>query len=305
MENVISVKNLTKKYDGFTLDNVSFTIPMGSVVGFVGENGAGKSTTILALLGIISFDQGEVRLLGHRIGEREQDESWREQIGVVFDGCNFPASLKVKQIQKIMRNLYHTWDDEKFLSYVRRFELPMDKAVKDFSRGMKMKLSIATALSHDSRILILDEATSGLDPVVRSEILDIFREFIEDGEHTVFLSSHIISDIEKIADYVMLIHRGRLLLVENKDELLYHYCIVKCSCRQAELIPEELMIGREENEFEVSVLVKNRGKLLESGFESRAKAVDKSCYAIDRAGVEDILIYYVKRQEQGKEGRRG
>lgn len=300
MENVITVKNLTKKYRDFTLDHVSFQIPAGSVVGFVGENGAGKSTTMLALLGLISADEGEIELLGHKIGE-EQDESWREQIGVVFDSCNFPQGLRVKEIQNILRNMYRTWDDDKFRSYVRRFCLPTDKKIKDFSRGMQMKLSIAAALSHDSRVLILDEATSGLDPVVRNEILDIFREFIEDGERTVFLSSHITSDIEKIADYVMLIHKGKLLFMENKDELLYHYCIVRCSEGQAALIPQELIVGQERNEFEVSVLVKNKKRLLESSFESRAKAEDSS-YAIDRAGIEDILIYLVKKQEQGKEG---
>ncbi len=301
MENVITVKNLTKRYEGFTLDNVSFQIPEGAVVGFVGENGAGKSTTMRAILGLVSADKGEVEILEHRIGEK--DQSWREQIGVVFDECNFPGVLKVKYIQKILRNMYRSWDDEKFLKFVTRFELPLDKAVKDLSRGMKMKLSIAVSLSHDSRILILDEATSGLDPVIRNEILDIFREFIEDGKHTVFLSSHITSDIEKIADYIMLIHNGKLLFIENKDEILYNYCIVRCSKKQAELIPEELIMGKEENEFGVSVLVKNKGRLLESSFESRAGAVDESRIVFDRAGVEDILIYLVKKEESGKGGR--
>ncbi len=303
MENAVVVKNLTKRYEGFTLDHVSFQIPTGSVVGFVGENGAGKSTTILAILGIIPADEGEVELLGHKIRERRkdskdvdisQDESWREQIGVVFDGCNLSTELNLKYISKIMKNIYRTWDEERFLKYINKFELPMNKKIKELSKGMKMKLSIAVALSHDSRLLILDEATSGLDPVIRSEILDIFREFIEDGEHTVFLSSHITSDIEKIADYVMLIHKGKLLLTENKDELLYNYGIVKCTRKQAALIPEGLIAGKEENEFGVNVLVKDRQGLMESRFPKEAEKVSESQFALDRASIEDVMLYFVR-----------
>lgn len=307
MENAITVNNLTKRYEGFTLDHVSFQIPTGSIVGFVGENGAGKSTTILAILGIIPADEGEVELLGHKIREKKssseavdisQDESWREQIGVVFDECNFSTELNVKYIPEIMKNIYRTWDNERFVRYLKKFELPMNKKVKELSKGMKMKLSLAVALSHDSRLLILDEATSGLDPVIRNEILDIFREFIEDGEHTIFLSSHITSDIEKIADYVMLIHKGRLLFTENKDELLYRYGIVKCSRKQADFIPQELIVGEEENEFGVSVLISDRTRLMESSFPRQAEKVGYSSFALDRAGVEDVLLYAVKSAEK-------
>lgn len=307
MENAVTVKNLTKKYEGFTLDHISFTIPKGSIVGFVGENGAGKSTTILAILGIISADEGEIEMLGHPIKsmpggskgtELFPDESWREHIGVVFDECNFSTTLNLKYISGIMKNIYRTWDNDKFLKYLKKFELPLDKKVKELSKGMKMKLSIAVALSHDSRLLILDEATSGLDPVIRNEILDIFREFIEDGEHTVFLSSHITSDIEKIADYVMLIHKGQLLLKENKDELLYNYGIVKCSRKQAALIPRELIVGKEENGFGVSVLVRDRNKLTEGSFLREAEKADTSPAALDRANIEDVLLYFVKSADK-------
>lgn len=307
MENAVTVKSLTKKYQGFTLNNISFQIPKGCIVGFVGENGAGKSTTILSILGVIPRDEGEVELLGHKIRPRKEgtntfdpsaDESWREQIGVVFDECNFSTVLNVKLISKIMENVYRTWDNDKFLNYIRRFELPLDKTIKDYSRGMKMKLSIAVALSHDSRLLILDEATSGLDPVVRNEILDIFREFIEDGEHTIFLSSHITSDIEKIADYVMLIHKGELLFSESKDDLLFRYGIVKCSKKQACFIPEELIAGREENEFGVSVLVNDREKLAESSFFRMAERTEDGPVVLDRASIEDVLLYYVKAADR-------
>lgn len=293
MENAIVVKNLTKRYKGFMLNNVSFQVPTGSVVGFIGENGAGKSTTIQAILGIIRADAGEAWLLGHKMGHKMADDSWREQVGVVFDECNFHRELKVKHVRNILRDIYKTWDDEKFMYYLKRFELPLDKKVKELSKGMKMKLSITAALSHDSRILILDEATSGLDPVVRNEILDIFRELIEDGEHTIFISSHITSDIEKISDYIMLIHRGEILLSENKDEILYNYAIVRCTKEQAGLIPGDIVVGREDNAFEVSVLVRDKKKLLETSFKEEAEKVSTGNVVIDRAGIEDVLIFTV------------
>ena len=297
-ENAITVENLTKVYDGFTLKDVSFKVPEGSVVGFIGENGAGKSTTIKALLGLIPVDKGQVEVLGHKIFMEEKDVTRREQIGVVFDECNFPLGLKGKDVQNMLKNIYRTWDAKKFRDYMDRFEIPMNKKIKDLSKGMKMKLSIAAALSHDSRLLILDEATSGLDPVVRSEILDIFREFIEDEQHTIFLSSHITSDIEKIADYVMLIHKGRLLFTEDKDELLYNYGIVRCSKKQAERIPENLIVGKEVREYETSVLIKNKSRLEESGFFREAQRQEGNTCVVDRAAIEDMLLYIVKSKGQ-------
>ncbi|NBJ91534.1 ABC transporter ATP-binding protein [Parablautia muri] len=294
MENAIIVKNLTKKYDGFQLDNVSFQIPIGSIVGLIGENGAGKSTVIRSILGLMPIDGGEVKVLGHNVKAGEKESSWREQIGVVFDECNFPHGLKVKNIQSIMEKIYHTWDSDKFEVFLKRFELPLNKKVKDLSKGMKMKLSIAAALSHDSRVLILDEATSGLDPVVRNEILDIFREFIEDGAHSVFISSHITSDIEKISDYIMLIHKGKLLLTENKDELLYNYAIVRCTKAQAEMIPEDMIVGIEKNAFETSVLIKDKERFKESSFYKEEEQKGENNFILDRASIEDLLLYIVK-----------
>lgn len=301
-EYAIKVQNLTKPYEGFTLDHISFQIPKGAVVGFIGENGAGKSTTIKAILGLMPVEEGEIELLGHKIQPGSADETWREQLGVVFDECNFPGELKIKYLQKIMKNIYRTWDDEQFKDYLNRFELPYEKKVKELSKGMKMKLSIAVALSHNSKVLILDEATSGLDPVIRNEILDIFREFIEDEQHTVFISSHITSDIEKIADYVMLIHKGRLLFMENKDELLYKYGIVRCTKQQAALIPKDLIAGKDENEYQTNVLIKNRQYLQESAFRQAVGAVSDRDYIIDRASIEDVLLYLVKAEEnRGKQ----
>jgi len=296
MKNAIEVKNFTKIYDGFKLNNISFQIPEGSVVGFIGENGAGKSTTIKALLGLIPVEEGEVNVLGHLIGE-EADVSWREQLGVVFDECSFPGELKVKDIARFMKHIYRTWDEKQFDHYLQKFELPTGKRVKELSKGMKMKLSIAVALSHDSRLLILDEATSGLDPVVRNEILDIFREYVEDEGHTVFLSSHITSDIEKIADYIILLHKGELLFMENKDKLIYDYGLVRCTREQADRIPTGIVVGREDNAYGTTVLVSDQNALKESGI-LESSMDGETAPAIDRAGIEDILLYIAKSKKE-------
>lgn len=298
MKSAISVKNLTKKYKDFQLNNISFEIPEGSIVGFVGENGAGKSTTMKAILGLIPVETGEVKLLGHEMKYGDKAASFKEQIGVVFDECNFPIDLKVRNIRKIMQKVYRTWEDEKFESCLNKFHLPEDKKVRELSKGMKMKLSIAVALSHDSRLLLLDEATSGLDPVIRDEILDILREFVEDEGRTIFISSHITSDIEKVSDYVMMIHKGELLFQKNKDELLYKYGIVRGSMEQINLIPDELIAGRADSEFGSSVLIKDKEALLDSDFMKKAKELDGNKPVIDRAGIEDILLYIVKAKEK-------
>lgn len=296
-KNAIEVRNLAKKYDDFEINNMCFDIPEGSIVGFIGENGAGKSTTMKAILGLVPPEAGEIRVLDHPVGKDSVDENWREQISVVFDECNFPNELKVKNINIIMKNIYRTWNENLFKEYLQKFELPVNKKVRELSRGMKMKLSIAAALSHDSRLLILDEATSGLDPVVRNEILDIFRGYVEDEKCTIFLSSHITSDIEKVADYIMLIHKGKVLLMESKDKLLYEYGMVKCTKEQADKIPTGIIVGREDGSFGTSVLVRDRQSLKESDFVDRY-ARDMQQPVIDRVGIEDILLYVVKHQKK-------
>lgn len=292
-EYVIEVDHLTKKYQGFTLDDISFKVPAGAIVGFVGENGAGKSTTMKAMLGLMPVESGDVKILGNQVGD--EDGAWREQIGVVFDESNFPQELRVKDVWHILKNIYKTWNDARFMEYLTRFGLPLEKKVKDLSKGMKMKLSIATVLGHDSKVLILDEATSGLDPVVRNEILDIFREYTMEEDRAVFLSSHITSDIEKIADYIMFIHKGRLLFYENKDDLIYNYGMVRCTALQATRIPEEIIAGRQENAFGVNILVKDKQMLIDSGFMNVEDT--EPVPVIDRVSIEDILLYIVKTYE--------
>ena len=207
-QNSIVVKNVTKKFDDFMLDHISFTVPTGRIVGFIGENGAGKSTTINLILDQLKLDAGEIRILG------KQNHSYlhKENIGVVFDECKFHSVLNAKDIAQILSGSYKTWDMNLFEEYMKRLDVPLNKSIGQLSKGMKMKLSIICALSHRPQILILDEATTGLDPVVRDEILDIFLEFIQDEEHSILFSTHITSDIQKVADYVILIHNGKIMV---------------------------------------------------------------------------------------------
>ncbi|MCI8558135.1 MAG: ABC transporter ATP-binding protein [Lachnospiraceae bacterium] len=285
MEYAIEVNGLTKHYKDFTLDNVSFQVPSGSIVGFIGENGAGKSTTIKAILDLIQADSGSIRILGKENGMRERE--LKEQIGVVFDESYFPDNLNIKNVDTMMRQIFRQWESGVFRDYCKRFELAEGKPVKDFSRGMKMKLSIAVALSHHTKLLILDEATSGLDPIVRNEILDIFLEFIQEEDHTIFLSSHITSDIEKISDYILLIHKGKLLFFENKDTLIYDYGLIRCGEEDFARLDSSFVLGMQKNRFEVEALVKNRREL-ENQYPN---------LVIDRVSIEDILLYTVKGME--------
>jgi len=286
MDYAIQVKNLFKNYDGFSLKNVTFDVPKGSIMGFVGQNGSGKTTTIKALLNLIHLDGGKILIENNDsiFGE----EKIKEMVGVVFDECCFPESLNIKDIDKIMKGIYEkNWQRSKFFSYTKRFKLPEKKCVKEFSRGMKMKLSIAVALSHDAKILILDEPTSGLDPVIRDEILTILMEFIQDEEHTVLLSSHITSDMEKIADYIIFIHEGSIVLTENKDDLIYNYGIIKCSENDLSYINKDYIIGVRRGYFGCEVL---------TNCKSKVEKINKP-FVIDKANLEDILLFVVKGEK--------
>jgi len=281
MSLAIRCKNVTKQYEHFTLDHLNLEIPNGSIVGFVGENGAGKSTTIKAILNLVHPEEGEIQVLGE--DSRDLSREVKERIGVVFDGCKFPQGLKCKYVDSIMRGIYSSWNSQVFRDYCRRFGLEGNKTVKELSRGMKMKLSIAAALSHGAELLIMDEATSGLDPMVRDEILDIFLEFIQDEWHTVFLSSHIISDIEKIADYVAFIHKGKLLFMEDKIRLQEEYGLLSCSKQEADGIDPAYVAGRRENAFGCTLLIRNRGDFRRSFHKET-----------DPVSLEEIMLYTVK-----------
>lgn len=217
--NALEVKGLTKSFGTFTLRDVTFTLPMGSALGLVGENGAGKSTTIALLMGLLPRDGGEVSVLGCDCAD-EDFTAHKEYIGVVFDEACFPEGITAEQVDRIEKNIYKNWDSEAYFAHLKRFDLPRNLAFKQFSRGMKMKLSLAAALSHHAKLLLLDEATGGLDPIARDELLDELKEFIADGEHAILLSSHIVSDIEKLCDSVAFLHRGTLKFCESRDGLL-------------------------------------------------------------------------------------
>ena len=225
--NAIEIKGVTKKYDGFTLDNISFDVPRGSIMGFIGQNGAGKTTTIRSILNIIPINSGEIRLLG--MDHIKQEAEIKERLAVVFDELPFHDLFNAKDMGRIFKGLYEKWDDTAYQSYLDRFQLPQKKKIGQFSKGMKMKLQIACALSHNAELLIMDEATTGLDPVIRSEILDIFLEYLQNEDHNILMSSHITSDLEKIADSVTFIDRGKILVSGYKDEVLENHGVIKCS----------------------------------------------------------------------------
>lgn len=277
MENLIEVKGLCKRYQGFFLDHIDLTVPEGQIVGLIGENGAGKTTTLKAILGVIRPDEGSIRLLGGAPAE----ELARSQVGVVFEDSYFYGGLCARQIDHIMDGIHGTWDSALFGDYCRRFDLEMKKPVKDFSRGMRMKMSLATALAHRPRLLVMDEATSGLDPVVRGEMLDLFLEFIQDEGHGILLSSHITADLERIADQIAYIHSGKLLFQQDKDLLLEDMAILRCSAGEIDSLPKNLVVARQGGAYGAAALVRhpqNVRRLLPAA-------------VLDRAGIDEMMQF--------------
>lgn len=285
MEPTIKVKNLNKKYEGFELKNISFEIPEGSIVGLIGENGAGKTTTIKSILNIIN-SEGEIQVLGKDIKQNEKEI--KSKLGVVLDDSFLSEYLTPKKINSIMKDFYNTWDKKLFEKYIKIFKLPENKMIKDFSSGMKMKLKIATAISHKPQILILDEPTSGLDPIVRNEILDIFRQFIaEDETRSILVSTHITTDLEHISDYIMFIKNGEITLNLPTSEILENYGIVKCDEKDFSKISKEDYEYYRKEKYQYEVLVKNK-KMIKSKY---------GISTIDKASIEDIMLFYIKGEK--------
>lgn len=253
-EFALQVKNLCKNYPQFTLSDVSFSVPKGAIMGLIGENGAGKSTVMKIILGMTCADGGKISVFGHE-GVTARD---KEKIGVVFDELPFNQTLTVSALGKVMRNIYSEWDMQAYQGYLSRFSLPDKKELKDFSKGMKMKLSLAVALSHHAKLLILDEPTGGLDPVVRAEILDLFLEFIADGESSILVSSHITGDLEQIADYITFLHQGKLMMSKNKDDIIYRYGIAKADPRTIEAIGSSFVVKKKIGQYGAQALIENR-----------------------------------------------
>ena len=283
MKNAIEIKDLTKKYDSkFELGPINLDIPSGCIIGLIGENGAGKTTLIKSLLSIIKPNKGTINIFEKDTNKYEA--SIKEDIGVVLDDMFFPEILNAKDLNIIMKDLYKNWNPDLYNKYLEDFKLPNDKKIKEMSKGMRKKLEIAVALSHKPKLLILDEPTSGLDPVVRSEVLDIFLKFIEDEEHTILLSTHITSDLEHIADEIIFIDKGKLLLQENRDELLDNYGILKCNIEDFSKIDQHDIIRYKKQKYNYEILISNKNKLSK-------KYKD---YVIDKITLEDLMVLMIK-----------
>lgn len=281
--NAIEIKGLEKRYDGFQLGSFDLTLPSGCIMGLVGENGAGKSTTIKLIMNAIGRDAGEISVLGvdnRSAGFRDV----KEDIGVVLDEAYFPEVMSARNVGKVMALTYKNWDAAAFEGYLKKFSLAPDKIFKDYSRGMRMKLAIAAALSHGAKLLILDEATSGLDPMARDELLDIFNDFTRDENCSILLSSHIVSDLEKICDYIAFLHRGRLVLCEEKDRLLEEYALVRLPEERLRELPEESIISRRASGYGTEALV------LRGGIPAAIPT--------EHTSLEDIILFLAKGDER-------
>ncbi|WP_303834077.1 ABC transporter ATP-binding protein [Ruminococcus flavefaciens] len=274
--NALSINNLTKKYNGFTLDNVSFSLPQGCILGLIGENGAGKSTTIRSILGSIKYD-GSIEVLGQPISAE-----LKNRIGVVLDEVGFPDKLNAYDINKIMKNMFTNWDEKVYREYISKFSLPENKAFSDFSKGMKMKLGIAVALSHHAELLILDEPTSGLDPLVRDEIIDILNDFTREENHSILISSHIVSDLEKLCDYIAFMHKGKLMLCEEKDNLLEQYVFINTTEEQLAELDENAVKGKRSNKWSTEAIVDRN--MIPASFTTKP------------VSIEDLFVFMAKEE---------
>lgn len=280
--NAIDINGLTKSYTDFRLDGLTLSLPTGCILGLIGENGAGKTTTLKLLLGMIRSDGGSARVLGADIGG--DMSAAKEDIGVVLDEPGFPDCLTPRKVERVMASLYKNWCGEDYFSLLKRLSLPEDKPYGDFSRGMRMKLGIAVALSHKPKLLILDEPTSGLDPVVRDEVVDLFLDFTRDAGHSILISSHIVSDLEKLCDYIAFLHKGKLMLFEEKDELLNEYSLLQCTSEELRAIDQSAVIGRRESRYGCSVIVRR---------DAVPRGMDPKPISI-----EELFIFMIKEMER-------
>ena len=273
----IEIKDLVIQFDNFKLGPINLTIPKGTIVGYIGQNGAGKSTTIKLLLGLLNKDSGEIKILDEI---NPSSVGLKDKLGIVFDDLLVPEEMTLIDVEKFCSRVYSKWNKNSFYKFKEKFNLPEKKIIKNYSRGMKMKLSMAVALSHNAELLILDEATSGLDPIVREEILDLLLDFMQDENHTILISSHILSDLEKVADYIAFINDGKILFMETKDELKENYGICTLSNEEVTSIDEEAIVGRRVHSFGQELLVKKN--LIPNGI------------IFQKPSIEDIMIYFVK-----------
>lgn len=284
MEKILELSKVSKTFpkSSFTLDEVSFSLPYGTIMGVVGENGAGKTTTIGCILNTLAKDGGEIKIFGKEMHDKDTD--MREKIGVVYDGDNFPGYWTAGQLAQVMAGLYAQWDDALFQKYLEDFQLPPKKKIKHYSRGMTMKLAIVAALSHHPQLLILDEATSGLDPIMRDEMLEVFLEFVQEEDHSILLSSHITSDLEKVADYIAFIHDGKLILDASKDDLIYNYAVMRCKESQFLALDPEDILAYRKKDLQIDVLTTD-------GNKAQKKYKD---IVVDHVSIDEIMLLLVK-----------
>lgn len=284
MENIFELQQVSKTFpkSDFALKNVTFSLPYGSILGFVGENGAGKTTTIGCILNTIAKDSGTIKLFGKEMSDADTD--MREKIGVVYDGDNFPSYWTAAQLAKVMAGFYKQWDNILFQKFLEEYKLPANQKIKQYSRGMTMKLAIAVALSHHPQLLILDEATGGLDPVVRDEMLDTFLDFVQEDDHSILLSSHITSDFEKIADYITFIHNGKLIMTVSKNDLVYNYAVMRCRENQFHALDPADIIAYRKRDFQIDVLISDC-KTMQRKYRD---------IVIDHVSVDDIFLLLVR-----------
>lgn len=276
--NALEIKNLYKKFPGFALENLNLTLPAGCILGLIGENGAGKSTTIKLILDILHKDSGKITILGR--DSEDQLALTKEDIGVVMDELGLPACLNAREVGKVMAGIFRNWDDQAYKGYLKALDIPENKKFKDFSRGMKMKLGIAIALSHRAKLLLLDEATSGLDPVARDQVVGMLEDFTRDESHAVLISSHIVSDLEKLCDYIAFLHKGRLMLMEEKDVLLEQYGIVRCEGERLDALDTSAILHRKDGPYGSEALV-------------RRDAIPRDV-TVSPVSIEELFVYMVK-----------
>ncbi len=286
MENILQIEKLTKNYPGFCLDSISFSIPKGAIVGLIGANGAGKTTTIKLILHAIEKDSGEVSVFGkdHLAYEKEI----KQEIGVVQDECRLPLMFTASDIEAVMKKIYRNWEHEQYWALIQKFDLPHNQMISSFSKGMKIKMNFAVALAHRAKLLLLDEATSGLDPVMRDDVLDLLLDFVQDEENSVLFSSHITSDLSKIADHIAFLHEGKLLFYKAKDDLIYHYGLVHCGCELFRQFDKADILAWRKQDYEYQILVADRDAV------SRKYG---GC-VIDPATLDDIMLLTIRGEKE-------
>lgn len=286
MKQAIHIKGLKKTHDlNFTLGPIDLEIPSGTIVGLIGENGAGKTTLIKSILNGIKVDQGSIEIFGEDY--QKQEQKIKEEIGVVLDQAFFPELLTPKDIHTIMKESYQNWDKTFYERCLKEFGLPIHQPIKTLSKGMRKKLEIATALSHHPKLLILDEPTSGLDPIVRKEVLALFLDFVKDEEHTILLSTHITSELERIADQIVLLHQGKIVLDETREIMLENHRIIRCDKKYFENIPKEDIIRYQRNQYSYDVLVKNK-----RNWEKKQEDV-----VVDKVTLEELMVFMIKGEK--------